>query len=208
VPEYGHHLSAKAAPDVGDAPLVYAIGDIHGSLGKLEQLMLRWRVLRCANSHQLYFIKFMYSQQATRILPCRTGLTPEARRIPSQAHRQLGAIQDLITKQVRDRHLGRVGGRRPGGHRRRRRGALRRPARPAGWRDRGDAGPEADAPLRGGGDRRLRGRRRLRGWSSQTSPAANAPRGIGPTIAPSGGTVCSAQKLTQPRTIVLDTRVP
>ena len=39
MPEYGHHLSAPAAPDVGDAPLVYAIGDIHGSLQKLRDLM-------------------------------------------------------------------------------------------------------------------------------------------------------------------------
>ena len=39
MPEYGHHLSAKAALDVGDAPLVYAIGDIHGSLQKLRDLM-------------------------------------------------------------------------------------------------------------------------------------------------------------------------
>jgi serine/threonine protein phosphatase 1 len=39
VPEYGHHLTAKAAPDIGDAPLVYAIGDIHGSLQKLRDLM-------------------------------------------------------------------------------------------------------------------------------------------------------------------------
>jgi hypothetical protein len=39
VPEYGHHLSGKAAPDVGEAQLVYAIGDIHGSLQKLRDLM-------------------------------------------------------------------------------------------------------------------------------------------------------------------------
>jgi diadenosine tetraphosphatase ApaH/serine/threonine PP2A family protein phosphatase len=39
VPEYGHHLSARA-PDFGEAPLVYAIGDIHGSLHKLRDLMM------------------------------------------------------------------------------------------------------------------------------------------------------------------------
>ena len=39
MPEYGHHLSAKAVPDVGDVPLVYAIGDVHGSLQKLRDLM-------------------------------------------------------------------------------------------------------------------------------------------------------------------------
>ena len=39
MPEYGHHLSAKAAPEIGEAPLIYAIGDIHGSLQKLRDLM-------------------------------------------------------------------------------------------------------------------------------------------------------------------------
>ena len=39
MPEYGHHLSAKAAADIGESPLVYAIGDIHGSLQKLRDLM-------------------------------------------------------------------------------------------------------------------------------------------------------------------------
>jgi serine/threonine protein phosphatase 1 len=39
VPEYGHHFSVPAAPDVGEAPLLYAIGDIHGSLQKLRDLM-------------------------------------------------------------------------------------------------------------------------------------------------------------------------
>jgi serine/threonine protein phosphatase 1 len=39
VPEYGHHLSTRA-PDFGEAPLVYAIGDIHGSLHKLRDLMM------------------------------------------------------------------------------------------------------------------------------------------------------------------------
>jgi serine/threonine protein phosphatase 1 len=39
VPEYGHHLSTRA-PDFGEAPLVYAIGDIHGSLDKLRDLMM------------------------------------------------------------------------------------------------------------------------------------------------------------------------
>jgi serine/threonine protein phosphatase 1 len=39
VPEYGHHFTAPAAPDVGEAPLTYAIGDIHGSLQKLRELM-------------------------------------------------------------------------------------------------------------------------------------------------------------------------
>jgi serine/threonine protein phosphatase 1 len=39
VPEYGHHLSARA-PDFGEAALVYAIGDIHGSLHKLRDLMM------------------------------------------------------------------------------------------------------------------------------------------------------------------------
>jgi len=38
VPEYGHHLSAQDVPDVGDVPLVYAIGDVHGSLQKLRDL--------------------------------------------------------------------------------------------------------------------------------------------------------------------------
>jgi serine/threonine protein phosphatase 1 len=39
VPEYGHHFRAPAAPDVGEAPLLYAIGDIHGSLQKLRDLL-------------------------------------------------------------------------------------------------------------------------------------------------------------------------
>jgi Calcineurin-like phosphoesterase len=39
VPEYGHHLSARDVPEVGDVPLVYAIGDVHGSLPKLRDLM-------------------------------------------------------------------------------------------------------------------------------------------------------------------------
>jgi serine/threonine protein phosphatase 1 len=39
VPEYGHHLAAKAAPIIGEAPLTYAIGDIHGSLQKMRDLM-------------------------------------------------------------------------------------------------------------------------------------------------------------------------
>lgn len=39
MPEYGHHSSERAAPDIGEAALVYAIGDIHGSLQKLRDLM-------------------------------------------------------------------------------------------------------------------------------------------------------------------------
>jgi len=39
VPEYGHHFPAPTAPDVGKAPLLYAIGDIHGSLQKFCALM-------------------------------------------------------------------------------------------------------------------------------------------------------------------------
>jgi serine/threonine protein phosphatase 1 len=35
----GHHLGAKAPRDIGEAPLIYAIGDIHGSLQKLRNLM-------------------------------------------------------------------------------------------------------------------------------------------------------------------------
>jgi serine/threonine protein phosphatase 1 len=35
----GHHLAAKATADIGEAPLIYAIGDIHGSLQKLRDLM-------------------------------------------------------------------------------------------------------------------------------------------------------------------------
>jgi serine/threonine protein phosphatase 1 len=40
VPEYRHHARAHAAPDVGEAPLLYAIGDIHGSLQKLRDLLM------------------------------------------------------------------------------------------------------------------------------------------------------------------------
>jgi serine/threonine protein phosphatase 1 len=39
VPEYVYHFRAHAAPDVGEAPLLYAIGDIHGSLRKLRDLL-------------------------------------------------------------------------------------------------------------------------------------------------------------------------
>jgi serine/threonine protein phosphatase 1 len=39
VPESSHHSSATAGPDIGEASLVYAIGDIHGSLQKLRDLM-------------------------------------------------------------------------------------------------------------------------------------------------------------------------
>jgi serine/threonine protein phosphatase 1 len=39
MPESGHHLSANDVADVDTAPLVYAIGDIHGSLQKLRDLM-------------------------------------------------------------------------------------------------------------------------------------------------------------------------
>ena len=39
MPEYSHHFRARAAPDVGKAPLLYAIGDIHGSLQKLRDLL-------------------------------------------------------------------------------------------------------------------------------------------------------------------------
>ena len=40
MPEYSHHARAHAAPDVGEAPLLYAIGDIHGSLQKLRDLLM------------------------------------------------------------------------------------------------------------------------------------------------------------------------
>jgi serine/threonine protein phosphatase 1 len=39
VPEYGHHLPTPIAPDAGEAPLVYAIGDIHGLLQQLRALL-------------------------------------------------------------------------------------------------------------------------------------------------------------------------
>src|SRR4051794_25498621 len=35
----GHHLGAKVPRDIREAPLVYAIGNIHGSLQKLRDLM-------------------------------------------------------------------------------------------------------------------------------------------------------------------------
>ena len=38
--EYGHPFRAHAAPDVGEAPMLYAIGDIHGSLQKLRDLLM------------------------------------------------------------------------------------------------------------------------------------------------------------------------
>ena len=41
MPECGQHLPANACPDVGTAPLIYAIGDIHGSLQKLRDLIAR-----------------------------------------------------------------------------------------------------------------------------------------------------------------------
>jgi diadenosine tetraphosphatase ApaH/serine/threonine PP2A family protein phosphatase len=40
VPEHGRHFRAHATPDVGEAPLLYAIGDIHGSLQKLRDLLM------------------------------------------------------------------------------------------------------------------------------------------------------------------------
>jgi len=56
VPEYGHHFTAPAAPDVGEAPLTYAIGDIHGSLQKLRELMTLCR--RHADGRPATFIFF------------------------------------------------------------------------------------------------------------------------------------------------------
>ena len=41
MPECGHHLPANACPDVGTRSLIYAIGDIHGSLQKLRDLIAR-----------------------------------------------------------------------------------------------------------------------------------------------------------------------
>jgi serine/threonine protein phosphatase 1 len=41
VPEYGHHLTPEADPAASASPLVYAIGDIHGSLQKLCDLIAR-----------------------------------------------------------------------------------------------------------------------------------------------------------------------
>ena len=41
MPECSQHLPANACPDVGTAPLIYAIGDIHGSLQKLRDLIAR-----------------------------------------------------------------------------------------------------------------------------------------------------------------------
>jgi diadenosine tetraphosphatase ApaH/serine/threonine PP2A family protein phosphatase len=40
VREHGRHFRAHAAPNVGEAPLLYAIGDIHGSLQKLRDLLM------------------------------------------------------------------------------------------------------------------------------------------------------------------------
>jgi predicted phosphodiesterase len=41
VPEYGHHSAPEADPATSASPLVYAIGDIHGSLQKLCDLIGR-----------------------------------------------------------------------------------------------------------------------------------------------------------------------
>jgi serine/threonine protein phosphatase 1 len=41
MPESGHHLTPDAHPAAGALPLVYAIGDIHGSLQKLCDLIAR-----------------------------------------------------------------------------------------------------------------------------------------------------------------------
>lgn len=43
MPEYGHHLSPEAGRAARSAPVVYAIGDIHGSLQKLRDLIARCR---------------------------------------------------------------------------------------------------------------------------------------------------------------------
>jgi serine/threonine protein phosphatase 1 len=39
VPEYGHHSATAAEPAISAVPLLYAIGDIHGSLQKLCDLI-------------------------------------------------------------------------------------------------------------------------------------------------------------------------
>jgi serine/threonine protein phosphatase 1 len=44
MPESGHHSPANDAADVDTTPLVYAIGDIHGSLQKLRDLMTQCRL--------------------------------------------------------------------------------------------------------------------------------------------------------------------
>jgi serine/threonine protein phosphatase 1 len=41
VPDYGHHLIAEAEPAAGASPVVYAVGDVHGSLQKLSDLVAR-----------------------------------------------------------------------------------------------------------------------------------------------------------------------
>ena len=41
MPEYGHHSAPEADPVASASPLVYAIGDIHGSLQKLCDLIGR-----------------------------------------------------------------------------------------------------------------------------------------------------------------------
>jgi serine/threonine protein phosphatase 1 len=41
VPEYGHHFAPQADPAAADSPVLYAIGDIHGSLQKLRDLIAR-----------------------------------------------------------------------------------------------------------------------------------------------------------------------
>src|SRR5216117_2816435 len=57
--------------------------------------------------HQLHLVELVHAQQAARVLAVRTGFPPEAGRVCGVGERQLGAVEDLVAMQVRERHLGR-----------------------------------------------------------------------------------------------------
>src|SRR5205814_8042110 len=62
----------------------YTIGEIEQPENCLgvsgEKLELGFRGLRCDVAHELHLVEFVDTEQATRVLPRRPGLTPEAGR--------------------------------------------------------------------------------------------------------------------------------
>ena len=72
-----------------------------------EHLELAIRLLGSRDVHELDLVELVLANHAARVLPVRSRLRAEARRVRRQAQRQPIRFDDRVAHEVRQRHLGR-----------------------------------------------------------------------------------------------------
>src|SRR5205085_4212027 len=71
-----------------------------------QELQLTRRILRRRITNELHLVELVRAQDAASVLPRGSRLTPEAWCIGDEAFRQHVCIEDLVSIEIGDRHLG------------------------------------------------------------------------------------------------------